>query len=370
MFYFPKPNKIIDKLKISKDLSKTDFKEINEILKPYGIENIKNYKIPKDGNRGQNIIINTKFGKKLLKRYKSTLDKSTIIQEHSILKYLATVKFPAPRLCYSKSGNTLFKNRKKYYALFDFVEGGFHYNNYYLFPNQKSKFIASAGKILGTLHEKLNNFNSEGYNPDGFRSKKEDRYRNLDWFDSKLKFCIKKTIDINTRINEYPLNWMIQNIESLETSLSRLNFKLLQSNLPRLIIHGDYGPYNLLFFKNNGIMVLDFEMARLDWRLTEIIRAWHRFCRNKFGFNMKQMLFFLNNYHHKTLFTFAEIELVPEIWEFLSIRNSIKSWYNYCTAEKKSSLVNIKKSLSSLKWIRKNQNELVESLKHSITSNL
>ena len=108
MFYLPKARFIIKKLNLPKKIGKEKKIEIKEILKIYGIENIENYCIPIDGNRGQNIILKTIDGKKLLKRYKSTLNKSTIIQEHSILKYLSTVKFFAPRLCDTETGETLF----------------------------------------------------------------------------------------------------------------------------------------------------------------------------------------------------------------------------------------------------------------------
>jgi Ser/Thr protein kinase RdoA (MazF antagonist) len=343
-FYFQKLRSLLQfdrqhPIGLTNVLDVYDFHLIDYIFKPAG------------GNRGINIILKTSKGKKLLKIYRTSLGKSTIIQEHSILNYLEKIGFPAPRLFPTKTGDTLLKCDENFFAIFDFIEGGFQYKNFYFFPKQAKDLINTAGKTLGNLHKKMSDFRPEGYNPDGFKSKVEDRWRNLKWFDKKFRYFNKKSSDFETSDEKYKLRLIRQKTEYLKEELNRLDGLLLKSNLFRLVIHGDYGPYNLLFRKDAPIVVLDFEMARLDWRLDDIIHAWHRFCYNRCGYNFKKMRLFFNAYQiHMPLYP-EEIKLIPEVWKHINIRGLIRNLYNYCTTDKKFSLKAAIKSLDSVDWI-------------------
>ena len=326
-------------------LNAYDFDLINYIFRNVG------------GNRGINIIFETSKGKKLLKIYRTTLGKSTIIQEHSILKYLEEIDFPAPRLYAAKMGDTLLEFDGHFFAIFDFIDDGFEYKNFYFFPKQKKEFINTAGKTLGKLHKKMSNFIPQGYNPDGFKSKSEDRERNLKWFNKKLQYFYKTYSQFENSEEIDELYFLIQKTEYLKKELTRLDNFLLKSNLFRLVIHGDYGPYNLLFRKNAPLVVLDFEMARLDWRLEDIIHAWHRFCFNRFGYNLKKMRLFFNAYQIHMPLCPKEIKIIPEVWKHINIRRIIRNLYNYCNNGKKSSIKAAINALESIEWIEKNQKD-------------
>jgi thiamine kinase-like enzyme len=46
-----------------------------------------------------------------------------------------------------------------------------------------------------------------------------------------------------------------------------------RSDLPKVVIHGDYAPWNLLLRPDRSFFVLDFNAARLDLRIFDIILA-------------------------------------------------------------------------------------------------
>lgn len=317
---------------------------------------------PLGGNRGTNILLQTSKGKKLLKKYKSTLGKSTIIQEHSILMYLENIGFPAPRLFSTKTGDTLLKFRDHYYALFDFIEKGFQYYNFLFFPRQSNEFTYMSGRTLGHLHKSLKNFNPQGFNPDGFKSKVKDRWRNLEWYKKKLSECKRKSADCKSEFLRKKFLHLFNKTDYLKEELSRLDNLLQKSNLIRSIIHGDYGPYNLLFQKNGPTVVLDFEMARLDWRMVDIIQAWHRFCHSRFGYNLKRMKLFLNAYQEQTLLSSIELKLIGDVWKHINMRGLIRNLYNYSISDKVSSLEAAIKSLDKIEWINKNSQTLLRYL--------
>ncbi|MEN8198403.1 MAG: phosphotransferase, partial [Pseudomonadota bacterium] len=51
----------------------------------------------------------------------------------------------------------------------------------------------------------------------------------------------------------------------------RLEEALGDAQLPRLVIHGDFGIHNMLFHDNESATLLDFELARLEWRLSDLV---------------------------------------------------------------------------------------------------
>jgi Ser/Thr protein kinase RdoA (MazF antagonist) len=133
---------------------------------------------------------------------------------------------------------------------------------------------------------------------------------------------------------------------------------LSEARLLRLVIHADYGPYNLLFRKSEPAVILDFEMARLDWRITEIIRAWYRFSYNKLGYRLNKMKWLLDGYQTHGLLSESEWQFMPVVWKFLHFRQCIMNWYNYCETQAETSLALAQKNLELADWMIANRDNL------------
>lgn len=294
----------------------------------------------------------------MLKMYKESLGQSTIVQEHSILKYLEKISFPAVRIEATRIGETLVQRHNTRYALFNFVDNGFHSYDYIKTPHQSRQCIAVAGKTLALLHDKLKNFIPEGYNPDGFKSRAGKRYRDLEWFVNKLKICIDQTRSISEKKNKKKNLWLRRRAGDLENGLKKTNALIDDANLPRQIIHKDYGPSNLLFRKNALPVVLDFEIARLDWRIVDIIDGWQGFCIDRFGYNIKKMKYFLDAYQAHLPLTRDEIKLMPAVWKLIELRSCIRYWYAYCHTGDRVSLTKACKNLNETDWLAANQTAL------------
>jgi Ser/Thr protein kinase RdoA (MazF antagonist) len=330
------PNKRLEPSLLKQVISQYDFEAINFNQKSAG------------GYRGLNIIIKTSDGIKILKQYKPTLGDSTIAQEHSILKYLSKAGFPVPLLKKTKSGDTLLQIEKQKFALFDFIAKGYHYNNYLLLPGQADDHIKTAGRTLGYLHKLLNNFNPLGYNPDGFKSKGGDRWRTIEWFADRMNYCIKAS---NCFSGSEDNRVLLSHADFLNEQLFHLDDQLKRKNLRFILIHGDYTPFNLLYTDISTAFVLDFEMARLDWLLIDIVRSWQAFCSNKSGFDLEKMETFLDAYQlHMSIFE-DELSLIPEVWSFFCIINFIQSWKGYFDSGSSKRLGAACRFLNALKWM-------------------
>lgn len=343
---------------------------ISEILSIYGLDLISRPKHSIGGERNRSLILNTSSGEKLLKKYTKNIGQSTIIQEHSILKYLAKISFPAARLEATQSGQTLVQKDKDRYALFSFVEKGFHSYDYITTPKQARRYIAVAGKMLAFLHEKLKDFVPEGYNPDGFKSKTGERWRDNEWFLSKLKICVDKTLLQAEKKNKNKSPWLLQRASDFENTLRKTIAIIDAADLPRQIIHKDYGPSNLLFRKNQPPVVLDFEIARLDWRIVDIINGWGGFCQKRSGYHLNKMKCFLDAYQTNMPLTADEFTLIPAVWKLLQIRSCINYWYSYCTTGNKMSLIRACKSVKAFDWITANHEKVIANLNNDTHSNV
>jgi Ser/Thr protein kinase RdoA (MazF antagonist) len=352
--FLPRPDLLYRRWRDRPDPS-PDSVIIQEVLAGYGLELVEAPHPLSGGNRSRSVLVNTSAGKKVLKKYRKQLQKSTVVYEHSILSYLAQIDFPAPRLNLTSNHETILDYQQGRYALFDFIEGGFHYHNYLLAPWQVSAAIKVAGEMLARLHLALRNFVPEGQSPDGFESQTEDRGRDLGWFLEKLAYCRTKTLGSRESTEDRGNVQLLAHISSLEKSLVQLDAFLQEAALPRLVIHADYGPYNLLFRQNAPAVIIDFEIARLDWRITDFIHAWYRFCYGWSGFKISRMDRFLTAYQALFPLTEIELELIPAVWKFLNIRKVIVNWFNFCETGDCAWLTRTEKYIRLVDWITNNQ---------------
>jgi thiamine kinase-like enzyme len=65
----------------------------------------------------------------------------------------------------------------------------------------------------------------------------------------------------------------LSHLEKIERLLDLESVVERRSDLPKVVIHGDYAPWNLLLRPDGSFFVLDFNAARLDLRIFDVILA-------------------------------------------------------------------------------------------------
>jgi Ser/Thr protein kinase RdoA (MazF antagonist) len=114
-------------------------------------------------------------------------------------------------------------------------------------------------------------------------------------------------------------NWLDERLQELDESL-------VASGLSRVIIHGDYGPYNVFFKPGAPIMILDLELSRLDWRMTDLANAAYFFALGRSGFRFSHLARFFEGYFSVNPDARSEIVFFPDVWQFLLLRRVIVCW--------------------------------------------
>jgi len=298
--------------------------------------------------RSESLILHTQAGRKIVKRYKPSVDVAAVTHEHSLLRHLAQINFPAPRLWPTTDGATFVQHGSHCYALFDWLEGTFQYHHYLLLPGQTKRFIAAAGQALSHLHQALAGFIPEGRNMNGFPSLTGERWRDVDWCLDQLQTCRHVSAP-----DKQPLErFLNQHGDWLEARFHTLKNTLKDEALSRVMIHGDYGPYNLLFHRHNPAVIIDFELARLDWRLSDLAKALPMFARSRFGFSLSKAAAFLNGYWQTCPHPSTEMIYLLSVWEFLLLRRVVACCGQYAQTGATHCLPEAEHKLADVHWLQ------------------
>ena len=161
---------------------------------------------------------------------------------------------------------------------------------------------------------------------------------------------------------EHELNILHRRGRWIENRLTELEEILTAAPLDRVIIHGDYGPYNLLFKNGSPVVVIDFELARLDWRLTDLAYSMITFTRNRLGFQQKKMRQFIQAYQSASKLEAEQLDYLPLVWEYLSLRRLTVCWRRALDTGQKSWLVEALDRLQMIDWIAVHKDDMLKMI--------
>lgn len=295
-------------------------------------------------SRSNNVIVETAEGTKVLKRYKSSVSEAMIVHEHSVLKHLAMQGFPAARLS-PTGGATMTNHGGRWYALFDYLPGYFHFHEYFWLPQRRQDFVTLSGRALGALHRAVYGFTPTGVNPYGFESLAGTRWRDVEWYLDLLERS-RRSASHEHREEPDLLTPMIREHGSMVNhELLSLDSVLSSADLHRQVIHGDYGPYNLLFKPGERITIIDFEMTRIDWLVVDLAKSYQHFGMNRFGIQPARISSFLAGYEAMIPLDRDDVRLIPSVWRFLTLRRVVVYWDRYSET-------------GQLRWLREAQRKL------------
>ena len=301
---------------------------VEEVLSHYGLDVISSPKNLPNTRRNRNLMVQTSDGLKILKLYRDDWKTSTITFEHSILTKLAALDFPAPRLLKMQDGRTWLPIGAHIYCMFDFIEGNNH-SSKFLVRQQRVRMMATSGRLMARVHRTLAGFLPEGEHHLGFQDYSGERHRHMAWHENKVKKLTASSKKLIKAEDSMHANRLIDDAGHLLDDLNQLDETLNQASLPRTIIHGDYGLHNLIYQNLDEAVPVDYELARLDWRLSDLVSAVSKFRYKDGSYDSESITQFIHAYQMEYPIDADEWRYFPLVWKFHKLMKAVQYWSSY-----------------------------------------
>lgn len=292
--------------------------EVSEaVLARYGLLQTRSPANLPFGRRNPKVLVATSAGPKVLRSYRPSTPPASILHEHALLTELDRRRFPAVRIVRATTGETLVEHEASRYALFDLADG-VNLSSAFIPARSRLLLLETAGRTLARLHRAFDGFtpitaHHLGQDADGPR-------RDLEWYLALLADLSERWAPPGrVRDDHVTLRGRSDQIAS---ELARLEEEMSRAPLERVIIHGDYGIHNLLYRRNGTAVVTDFELARLEWRLIDIVIAISPMARDA-------SRAFLDGYRREGDIPLDEWRRLPDVWQYYRLTGAVRSWDNY-----------------------------------------
>jgi len=332
---------------------------IREILRRYAIEQTGPARNLPMSRRTRNVVVPTSAGEKVLKLYRPKWHAQTVLYAHSILEHLAARNFAALHFLRTSEGQSFASLGGRNYALFDFVSGAV-YSTSFLPRSHRLRLEGIAGRTLARFHRALDGFLPAGSHHLGFASFTADRHCDLGWHIRTVNDLEKRSSSVNRPEDRVHLDWLLDLSGTVLDELRTLDRLLRRASLPRVVIHGDFGLHNLVFSSQGEATLLDFESARLEWRLSDLVGTLSRYRDRRGIYDLDHMRCFLEGYQAVSPLSTQECDLLPSVWRFRKLQSVLQYWGAYFEAGRDlGKLVASRSAMDQADWGLNNSEKLL-----------
>jgi Ser/Thr protein kinase RdoA (MazF antagonist) len=257
-------------------------------------------------------LVETPRGRLVIKRYKPSVPIDQVRVEHEILSELEALHFPAPRLRASPDGATIIEADGGTFAAFGYVDGYRRSDDVLRLGWFRPPTDRLHGSALGALHAALAAFVPQAQSPHGLHLNARDgRVRDLHWHENLL-----------AEIEHSPGAGAVRGeLVELRRALPESDARVSAAELSAGVVHGDFGPYNVLVRDGAPLFIVDYELARLDWRVADLATALPRYGGRGRGAEQR-ISRFLDGYRSRVDLSREELRALPELVAFLSLRRA------------------------------------------------
>ncbi len=217
------------------------------------------------GITNRNWIVDTNTGHYFLRRRHISFSPPSIDFELSIVEYLLRVGFPAPRLIRTRHGASRVQVVGSTWELYEFIYGeSFRVDNL--------AQISGAGQLLARFHRAVAGITDlEKILSDSLRGSGDDK-----------KMTVNKAVRVSfnaalpSALVTFARRFGMGNALTLEDRLNWRPFMpgvSLPVDRPRILVHGDFSPFNLVFRRDDAIALCDYDSSRFFYRSYDVACA-------------------------------------------------------------------------------------------------
>lgn len=319
----PKPAYLLSQLFPRQQLDAAVVQLLQQLADLYQLGEIQRcYRAPQ--SKSLNYFVTTPQGKFVFRQQQ--LSEDDLVYERQILDHLQLQNFPAPRMLMDQQERGWVKVDEAFYSVYNFMSG-YRTTDFLWLPSGKREVITQSGGTLARYHQVVADLIPSAYKWNGYRPSGEQRWREGGWFWQALK-------DIAALVQKSaahsPLdNFVRYRLELLEQMLRLEPLVEEQNELSKVVIHGDYAPWNVFFRLQQPPFVLDFNESRLDLKIYDIVLATFWFAWRNGRLDQNRVMAFQQGYGAHGRLTQADIKLAGTVFRWIMVRSLIERLHKH-----------------------------------------
>lgn len=331
---------------------------VRAVLRAYGLAPLGPPANLSASRRNHNVVVTTAAGRQLLKRYRPQWRAETVGYGHAIMCRLAELGFPVPRLATALDGGDVVAWGGHHYALLEFVPG-VSYSARFLLRPDRLRLMALAGTTMARLHRALQGFTPAGSHHLGFAGYSGPRRRDLTWHLARVAELKERSRRLERPEDQPHADRLLLDAAPIVEQLGPLDGMLADAPLTRTVIHGDYGLHNLLFREDGAVTPIDFELARIEWRLSDLVSCLSRLRYGAGAYDFASLRRFMAAYDAAYPLSAAEWRLLPLAWQHYKLQGAVQYWGSYFeTGGPARKLIAAHDAIEQAAWVARHPDEL------------
>ncbi|MDY6876437.1 MAG: phosphotransferase [Chloroflexota bacterium] len=310
-----------------------------------------------------NFVVNTARGKFIFRQHR--LSEDAVAYEHQVLDHLQQRDFPAPRLLLNQAGQAWSAFDGSLYSVYGFVEG-YSPTCFLWSPAAWRGILTQYGRTLGKYHQAVADLVPSAYKWNGYRPAEHRRWREGDWFRqalAQIRPLLQKLAATN------PIDdWTRSHLDALDTMLRLESIVEERADLSKLVIHGDYSPWNVLFRRGQSPCVLDFNESRLDLKIYDIMLATFWFAWRDGHLDQDVVLPFQTGYNKTGQLHKADINLAGTVFQWIMARSLTERLHTHYLGQRplRQGAAGMEKQYQMCVFAGRQPQQLVAGLKGSV----
>jgi Ser/Thr protein kinase RdoA (MazF antagonist) len=293
-----------------------DVATVDAVLGSYGLDTAGGPRALPLGWRSDNVVVTTPAGPAVVKRFLTRTATEAIVHEHAITTRAWSAGLPVTPPWPTRSGATMCRVGGRTYAVAGYV-AGVSLSGCHLTPRAAARAHHDAGVVLAALHTELLGFRPAGRHHLGVRG--DGPRPDEDTADTIA--AIERSRREGDPDHEVQ-RWLVAHSDRVGDRIAQLEAALAERGPTIGIIHGDYGLHNLTFADHAPPTVHDFELARRDRLLIDVIVVLSRS-------SVADGRAFLAGYGSVRGLTPAHREVLPVLWQHYRLTGAVRSWANH-----------------------------------------
>ncbi|MEM7034802.1 MAG: phosphotransferase [Chloroflexota bacterium] len=312
----PKPGYLRSKFVRSEVPDAALYQTVEDLVETFQLGQIQTcYRAPQSNSL--NFILTTDQGKFVFRKH--SLSEDTVAHEYEVLSFLEKRNFPAPQMRLTKDGKAWVTIEGDLYSMYTFVDG-FCPANFIWTPSGRKDVIQLAGEALGNFHKAVDGLTPSSYKWDAYQPNENKRWR--DGAVYREAFVDIRALLAQSGVSTPVDDFARTHIDAIEQMLNAEARVEGCSELSKVVIHGDYAPWNILFQRGRRLpFILDFNSARLDLKIFDVILGTFFFAWHQGHLDPSRALAFQQGYIKANALNAAEIELASDVFQWVMGRS-------------------------------------------------